>query len=148
MIREPMTILLVEDDPNDVLLIKRAFQISKIINPVSVVDNGEEAVRYLSGVGKYADRKEFPVPFLILLDLKLPRMSGLEVLEWVKEDENLRKIPVVVLTSSRENVDINKAYELGVNSYLIKPVEFDNLLELVKSLNMYWMILNEAPEVN
>jgi len=145
---ENMTILLVEDDPNDVMLVKRAFEKTNIVNPIQVVDNGEDAQDYLAGSGKYSDRKEFPLPVMILLDLKLPRKSGLEVLEWLKQQPSLKRLPVIILTSSTENKDINRAYDIGVNSYLIKPVEFNDLLELVKNLNLYWLLLNTKPELN
>lgn len=140
-------ILVVEDDPNDVLLIQRAFKKANILNPLKTVGNGDEAVAYLGGEGKYADQEESPSPVLVLLDLKLPRRSGLEVLEWIRAQERLRRLPVVVLTSSRETSDINKAYDLGANSYLVKPVGFDSLLDLVKSLELYWLILNQRPEI-
>lgn len=141
------TILLVEDDTNDVLLIGRAFRKANIANPIQVVSDGEAAVRYLSGEEAYADRDRYPLPMLMLLDLKLPRRSGLEVLEWVRQQPKLRRIPVVVLTSSRENIDVNRAYDLGANSYLVKPVAFDGLLNMVKALNQYWLIINESPNI-
>ena len=141
------TILLVEDDPNDVFFIKRAFEKAKIVNPIYVVEDGEEAILYLEGQGKYTNREKFPVPFLILLDLKLPKKSGFEVLEWLKTKEKLKRIPVVVLTSSSESPDINRAYDLGANSYLVKPVSLDNLIEMVKVLELYWIILNKKPEI-
>jgi len=140
-------ILVVEDDPNDVLLIQRAFSKARILNPVRTVSNGDEAVAYVSGDGQYADREAYPFPVLVLLDLKLPRRSGLEVLAWVRSQPGLKRLPVVVLTSSRESSDINRAYDLGANSYLVKPVGFDSLLELVKSLEVYWMMLNQNPDV-
>jgi CheY-like chemotaxis protein len=139
------TILLVEDDPNDVFLIQRAFRRINLANPIQVVQDGEAAVLYLSGQEPYADRDRYPFPILVLLDLKLPRRSGLEVLEWLRQQPKLRRLPVVVLTSSRENSDLNRAYDLGANSYLVKPVAFDGLLEMVRSLNQYWLILNEKP---
>lgn len=141
------TILLVEDDPNDVLLTQRAFRRANIVNPLQVVQDGEVAVLYLEGQGPYADRERYPLPTLMLLDLKLPRLSGLEVLEWLQQQPELKRLPVVVLTSSRENADVNRAYDLGANSYLVKPVAFNNLLEMVRSLNEYWLILNEKPIV-
>lgn len=141
------TILLVEDDPNDVLLIQRAFRRANLVNPLQVVQDGEAAVLYLGGQGSYADRDRYPLPILILLDLKLPRLSGLEVLEWLRQQPRLKRLPVVVLTSSRENVDVNRAYDLGANSYLVKPVAFDGLMEMVRTLNQYWLILNEKPIV-
>ncbi len=140
-------ILLVEDNPNDVFLIKRAFERTKILNPIYVVEDGDEAIAYLEGKEKYADRKNYPFPFLILLDLKLPKKSGFEVLGWIKKKEKLKRIPVVVLTSSSESPDINKAYDLGANSYLVKPVSFENLFEMIKTLGLYWMILNKKPDI-
>jgi CheY-like chemotaxis protein len=143
----PQVILVVEDDPNDILLIQRAFSKARILNPLQFVSDGDDAVGYLSGDGIYADRAKFPFPVLVLLDLKLPRRSGLEVLGWIRGQPGLKRLPVVVLTSSKESVDINRAYDLGANSYLVKPVGFDSLLELVKSLEVYWMMLNQNPDV-
>ena len=141
-------ILLAEDDPNDVLLIQRAFQRTQVANPMQVVRDGEEALAYLSGQGPFADRERHPMPVLMLMDLKMPRKSGLEVLEWVRLQAGLKRLPIIVLTSSNQSPDINRAYELGANSYLVKPAGFDTLLELVKNLDMYWLILNEKPELD
>ena len=141
------TILLVEDNPDDVLLIRRAFQKAGIGNPIVAVGHGDDAVAYLDGTGAYADRHRYPLPALVLLNLKLPRRSGLEVLAWVRQHEGLKRLPVVVLTSSRDEGDINKAYDLGANSYLVKPVAFDELLRLVRSVEGYWLMLNERPDV-
>ena len=138
--------LLVEDDPNDILLIQRAFAKACLVNPLKVVRDGEEALNYLSGTGDFADRGRYPLPSLILLDLKLPRKSGLEILQWLRQQPVLKHIPVIVLTSSKESSDVSRAYDLGANSYLVKPVGFEGLLELVKSIGMYWMILNKTPE--
>lgn len=140
-------ILVVEDDPNDVMLIQRAFGKARILNPVRTVSHGDEAVAYLSGEGPFADRDAYPFPVLVLLDLKLPRRSGLEVLGWIRSQPGLKRLPIVVLTSSKESIDINRAYDLGANSYLVKPVGFDSLLELVKSLEVYWMMLNQNPDI-
>src|SRR5262249_4579572 len=140
-------ILLAEDDLNDVLLIRRAFQRTHVANPLHVVQDGEQALAYLSGEGPFADRERYPLPVLMLIDLKMPRRNGLEVLEWVRLQPCLKRLPVVVLTSWNQNPDINRAYELGANSYLVKPAAFDSLLELVKNLDMYWLILNEKPEL-
>ena len=140
-------ILVVEDDPNDILLIQRAFGKARILNPVRTASNGDEAVAYLSGEGPFADREAYPFPVLVLLDLKLPRRSGLEVLGWIRSQPGLKRLPIVVLTSSKQSIDINRAYDLGANSYLVKPVGFDSLLELVKSLEVYWMMLNQNPEI-
>jgi CheY-like chemotaxis protein len=140
-------ILLVEDSPDDALLIQRAFRKANLANPVQLVRDGEEAVAYLSGVEPYEDRTRFPLPVFMLLDLKLPRRTGLEVLAWLRQESDVKRLPVVVLTSSRESVDVNRAYDLGVNSYLTKPVGFEALLEMVKNVNLYWLVLNEHPEL-
>jgi CheY-like chemotaxis protein len=140
-------ILLVEDSPDDALLIQRAFRKANLANPVQLAQDGEEAVAYLSGAPPFEDRARFPLPVFMLLDLKLPRRSGLEVLEWLRQRSDVKRLPVVVLTSSRETVDVNRAYDLGVNSYLTKPVGFEALLEMVKNVNLYWLVMNEPPEV-
>ena len=140
-------ILLAEDDPNDVLSVQRAFQRNYVANPVQVVRDGEEALAYLSGQAPFADRERHPLPVLMLMDLKMPRKSGLEVLAWVRQQPGLKRLPIIVLTSSNQSPDINRAYELGANSYLVKPAGFDSLLDLVKNLDMYWLILNEKPEL-
>jgi CheY-like chemotaxis protein len=140
-------ILLVEDDTNDVFLMQRACRKVELPNPLVVVGDGDEAVDYLSGSGRYADRATHPLPVLVLLDLKLPRKSGLEVLDWLRRQPALRRLPVVVLTSSKEPGDVNRAYDLGANSYLVKPLGFDALLDLVRSLNVYWLNLNEKAEL-
>jgi CheY-like chemotaxis protein len=128
-----------------VLLIKRAFQKVNIANPIIVVNDGEQAVSYLAGREPYVDRA---LPMLVLLDLKLPRKSGHEVLEWLRQQPNLKRLPVVVLTASSESSDVNRAYDLGANSYLVKPVTFDALVEMVKTLNLYWLILNKRADVS
>ena len=144
---ESQTILIVEDNPTDVMLIRRALARLKIANPVQVVADGDRAVDYLSGHDDYADRMQFQLPALILLDLKLPRRSGLEVLEWLRRQEGLRRVPVVMLTSSRQSDDVNRAYDLGANSYLAKPVEFDGLQEMLGTINTYWIDWNEKPDI-
>ena len=141
-------ILLAEDDPNDVLLIQRAFQRSLVANPMQVVRDGEEVLAYLKGEHPFSDRERHPLPVLMLMDLKMPRKTGLEVLEWVRQQPGLKRLPIIVLTSSNQSPDINRAYELGANSYLVKPAGFDSLLELVKNLDVYWLILNEKPELD
>jgi len=147
MIAEDGLILMVEDDSNDVALVQRAFRRAQIVNPLEVVSDGDQAVDYLTGQGAYGNRAAHPLPSLILLDLKLPRRSGLEVLEWLRGQEGLKRLVVVVLTGSREAADLDSAYDLGANSYLVKPVAFDDLLELVKALNLYWIVTNECPRV-
>lgn len=144
-------ILLVEDDPNDVALIQRAFRKARLANPVHVANDGAAAQAYLSGNGAHGNATEggsvdeYASPALVLLDLKLPGRSGHEVLRWIRSKPELAKIPVVVLTSSRENADIERAYALGANSYLRKPATFERLLEMVDALNLYWMVLNVRP---
>lgn len=142
---DPESILLVEDNDDDVLLIRRAFRKIGYERPLQVVSNGDEAVAYLAGEGAYADRERHPLPALMLLDLKLPRRSGFEVLEWLRGQPGLRRLPVVVLTSSRETADIDRATDAGANSYLVKPVHFENLMEMTRTLRLYWIGLNERP---
>ena len=141
-------ILLVEDNGNDVLLIKRAFKKAKIANSIQVVGDGDAAVAYLAGEGQYADREAYPMPALVLLDLKLPRRSGFEVLGWVRTQPVLKRLPVLILTSSRENVDIDRAYDLGANSYLVKPVTFEALQEIMHAIDVYWLVLSEIPSMD
>ena len=141
------TILVVEDDPNDILLLERAFEKTRLSNPCHIVRDGEEAITYLSGQGRFADRGRYPLPGLLLLDLKMPRKTGFEVLGWLRAQPGLRRIPTVVMTSSNQISDINRAYDLGANSYVVKPGGFDQLLEVVRSLEVHWLTLNEQPEV-
>jgi CheY-like chemotaxis protein len=141
------TILHVEDDPNDVLLIERALRKAGVTAQVQVVSDGEQAVNYLAAQSNYAERERFPVPVLVLLDLKLPRRSGLEVLEWIRTNPGLKRLPVVMLTSSKQPIDINRAYDLGVNAYLAKPVSFDMLVETLKTLDAFWLRANERPAI-
>jgi CheY-like chemotaxis protein len=138
-------VLLVEDSPDDSLLIRRAFKKAGLAPPVHVED-GEEAVAYLARALASGAHATTALPGLILLDLKLPRKSGLEVLAWLRVQDTLRRLPVVVLTSSREAPDVRRAYDLGANSYLVKPVGFEALLQLVETLGLYWLKLNELPD--
>jgi CheY-like chemotaxis protein len=140
------TVLMVEDNDNDVFLIRRAFQKANLTQELHVERDGDSALAYMDGAGQYANRERYPLPVLILLDLKLPRRSGLEVLAHIRQHAGLKRTPVVMLTSSRQTADINRAYDLGVNSYLVKPVEFDSLLEMLSKVKAYWLSLNEAPE--
>ena len=139
-------ILLVEDNPNDVELTLRALTKKNIINPVHVVGDGAEALDYIYARGKYQDRDFTNKPKVVLLDLKLPKVDGLEVLKTIKGDKRLKTIPVVVLTSSREEPDIIKSYQLGVNSYIVKPVDFNKFVEAVSTLGLYWLLLNQPPK--
>jgi CheY-like chemotaxis protein len=140
-----VTILHVEDDPNDVLLIGRAFRKAEVAAHVQVVNDGEQAVQYLSGANEFSDRQKYPAPVFVLLDMKLPRKSGMEVLEWIRAQPILKRLPVVMLTASRQPIDVNRAYELGANAYLVKPVNFDALVDLLKTLDSFWLRANERP---
>lgn len=143
---EPIEILLVEDDPNDVKLTKRALEKMNLINRLHWVKDGAEALDYVFRTGTYAKRSNGgPNPKLILLDLKLPKINGIEVLQKLKSNEQTRTIPVVVLTSSAEDRDVHKCYDLGVNSYIVKPVNAPNFVETVSGVGLYWMVTNTAP---
>lgn len=136
------TILLVEDSPDDVVLTRRAFRKAGLAARLAVVEDGEQAIDYLSGRRAFADRDVHPAPVLVLLDLKLPRRSGLEVLGWLREQPAMRTLPVVVLTSSKQIEDVERAYAAGANSYIEKPVAFESLLKLVDLLHGYWLGIN------
>ena len=140
-------VLLVEDSPADVALVQRAFRRCGGVARLHVVRDGDAAVQYLEGRGGFADRARHPLPRLVLLDLKLPRRSGLEVLAWLREQPGLGRLPVLVLTSSRESVDVDRAYDLGANGYLLKPVVFDDLQQLAHTLDLFWLQLNVGPEL-
>jgi len=137
----------IEDEPDDRFLIERALAKARIANPVQTVADGDEAVAYLAGEGRFADRTAYPLPILVLLDLKLPRRSGLEVLEWIRSTPHVRRLPVVVLTSSADSADVHRAYDRGANSYLVKPVEFEALHRMIETLGLYWLVLNRLPRV-
>ena len=138
-------ILLVEDNPSDVDLTKRALESCHIANDLIVAEDGKDAVDYLWGTGAYAGRNLAELPTLILLDLKLPKVPGLEVLRRIREDARTRRVAVVILTSSKEEHDIAVSYDLGVNSYIRKPVDFMQFAEAIKQLGLYWLVLNEPP---
>ncbi len=141
----PVEILLVEDNPHDVELTLRALKKHNVANRLHMVKDGAEAIDFLFASGAYEDRDPNDRPKLILLDLKLPKVGGLEVLRAVKSDERTRNIPVVVLTSSREEKDIVESYRLSVNSYIVKPVDFDKFLNAVGEVGLYWLLLNVSP---
>jgi len=138
------TLLLVEDNADDVFFMKRAMATAGITHPLETAADGQAAIDYLAGKGEFADRQRFPLPFLMFLDLKLPHRSGLEVLEWVRSQPQLRTLIVLVLTSSREESDVTKAYTLGSNSFLVKPPSGLQLNELVKLIRTYWL---ENPQI-
>lgn len=138
-------ILLVEDNPNDAELTLRALKKNKLANNVFHAKDGESALHYIFAEGAHSGRIVENTPKVILLDLKLPKVNGIEVLERIKADERTKNIPVVVLTSSREDSDLNRCYELGVNSYIVKPVEFESFIKAVSDLGFYWLLLNQTP---
>ena len=138
-------ILLAEDNPDDVQLTLRALKKSKIMNEVVIAQDGVEALDYLFGTGKHAGRDTRVLPQVVLLDLKMPRMDGLEVLQRVRSDERTRLLPIVVLTTSSEDKDRVESYKLGANSYIRKPVDFEQFVNAVQQLGLYWLVLNEAP---
>jgi two-component system response regulator len=140
------TILLVEDDPDDEALTLRELRRQNVANKIDVVRDGAEALEYLFGTGAYEERDTSQVPTLMLLDLKLPKVDGFEVLKQVRADERTKLMPVVVLTSSDEQRDRLESYSLGANSYVRKPVSFDDFREAVRQLHLYWLILNESPK--
>lgn len=139
------TILLVEDNPSDIDLTKRALEKARIMNDLVVTEDGEEALDYLFGTGVYAGRDTHQLPALVLLDIKLPGLDGIEVLRRIREEPITHRQPVVILTSSNEELDLATSYDLGVNSYIRKPVDFYQFAEAIQHLGLYWLVLNEIP---
>lgn len=139
------TILIADDDNEDVLLMREALEESKLLNRIEVVENGEELLDYLYNRGEYSDREKYPSPSLILLDLNMPKKDGREALTEMKKDESLRKIPVIVLTTSSSDKDILRSYDLGASGFVTKPVTFDSLVNAIKVLGKYWFEVVELP---
>jgi CheY-like chemotaxis protein len=131
-------ILLVEDDPNDVWLVKHAFQSSNIANPLRIVNDGQEAIDYLNGQGQYGDRAAFPLPKLVLLDLKMPRLNGFDVIGWMRRHHPSKLTPIIILSSSALPQDVNRAYELGANAYMVKPADYRALERLFRTIADFW----------
>jgi CheY-like chemotaxis protein len=149
MTDDNFTIMLAEDDDNDVFFVRRALKTAEINNPLIVVTDGALAIEYLRGDGAYADRQQHPLPKLVLLDIKMPKRTGLEVLEWLRsnESEKLKRLPVIIMSSSNQQIDIDRAYELGVNAYLVKPRGFLELVEVMKKTTEFWRDTAAHPEV-
>lgn len=139
--------LLIEDNEDHVLLIRRAFAKSKVINPLQVVRSGEDAIAYMEGTRRFGNRAEFPLPAVILLDLKLTGMDGFDVLRWIRRQPSLKAVRIVVLTSSTEIRDVNLAYQLGANSFLVKPVDFEDFVRVTQALQGYWLWTDKEPEI-
>lgn len=138
-------ILLAEDDPNDTLLIRRAFQKAGLGDILKTVSDGGQTIDYLRGIDDYADRGRFPLPFMVLLDLKMPGTDGFEVLQWLRSQPDFKRLLVVVLTSSNLQADVDRAYDLGANSYLVKPVEFNEMVNMIQRFEAYWTEINRFP---
>jgi CheY-like chemotaxis protein len=149
MIQQPkntIPILIADDDEEDRMLVEEAMEESRLVNPLHFVENGEEAMDYLYHRGKYEDKEKYPRPGLILLDLNMPKKDGREVLAEIKANKDLRQIPIVVLTTSKAEEDILRTYDLGVNSYITKPVTFAGLVEIVQNLGKYWFEIVSIPQ--
>jgi CheY-like chemotaxis protein len=146
MMTTQRALLLVEDNEDDVFLMKRALKGAHVLNPLYVVEDGQEAVDYLSGTGKFADREQYPLPAVIFLDLKLPYISGHDVLAWIRRQKEFDGIVVIVLTSSNEASDLSRCYSLGANSYVVKPPTPEQLGELAKAFKWYWLEYNRFDE--
>ena len=142
---KPITILVAEDDPDDRLLIEEALREARLANDLHFVEDGEELIDFLHHQGDYADRSRSPCPGLILLDLNMPRKDGREALAEIKENARLRRIPVVVLTTSKAEEDVVRSYDLGVSGFIVKPVQFESFVELIKALGKYWFEIVELP---
>lgn len=142
---ENVVILLVDDSDDDLLLVRVAFSKTGMKNRVISIEDPEEAISYFEGTGKYANRETYPLPGLVLLDIKMPRRDGFEILKWLRERPQFRALPVVMLTSSERLFDVTKAYELGANSYLVKPFEFENLEAMIRTLGAVWRQASQGP---
>lgn len=138
-------ILIVEDNPSDAEMALRALKKNKLANNVLIVEDGEQALDFIFARGKYSNREKKIRPKIILLDLKLPKVDGLEVLKEIKSNDQTKIIPVIMMTSSTEETDVMKSYQLGVNSYIVKPVDFDKFVDAVRDLGLYWLLLNQQP---
>jgi two-component system response regulator len=145
MATTPSTIFLIEDNPSDIALTQRAFEKSRIANTLVIAEDGQEALDYLFAEGSHSGRETADLPALVLLDLKLPKVSGLDVLRRIRTDPRTSRLPVVILTTSRQEQDVTEGYERGVNSYISKPVDFKQFMAAMDQLGFYWLVLNEPP---
>jgi len=141
-------ILIAEDNEDHVFLLRRALKKGAVLNPIFVVGDGEETIAYLKGEEKFSDRYEYPLPGLLLLDLKMPKKDGFEVLEWIRQQPGLRRLRVVVLTTSDNPADIDRAYELGANSFMVKPLGKQQFFEVTEAIKGYWLWMSAAPQLH
>lgn len=146
MLYEKSTILLVDNNPSSELLLQEVMNGSSIAQPIQSVRNGEEAIHYLEGKGRFHDREVYPFPRVLILDLKMPKISGFELLKWVRSHANWRRLPVIIFTCSQDRRDMTKAYDLGANSYLLKPSKWDDLVATLRTIQTYWTLFSEKPE--
>ena len=140
-------LLVAEDDANDVFFLERAFKEADVQNPLQIVHDGQETIDYLAGVGNFSDRSKYPLPYLLILDLKMPRMTGMDVLKWLQDQPELRSLPVIVFSSSAHRLDIERAYQLGANAFVVKPSSLGRRADLAKLIKEFWLDFNEAPAV-
>ncbi len=141
MSKEPFVVLLAEDDEHDIVATKRAWKKHHVVNPLYIVNNGEECIDYLHRRGKYSEPGAAPRPGILLLDIKMPKMDGLAVLEHIRKDKELRRLPVIILTTSKAEEDQVRSYDLGVNAYIVKPVGFENFSEAVRTISLFWQLV-------
>ena len=142
MSKEPFVVLLAEDDEHDIVAIKRAWKKHHVVNPLYIVNNGEECLDYLHRRGKYNEPGTAPQPGILLLDIKMPKMDGLAVLKHIREDKEFRRLPVIILTTSKAEEDRVRSYDLGVNAYIVKPVGFENFSEAVRTISLFWQLVD------
>ncbi len=147
MAKKPFVVLMAEDNEHDIIATKRAWKKNNIVNPLYIVNDGEECMDYLYQRGKYAESDSAPKPSILLLDIKMPKMDGLAVLKQIREDKELHRLPVIILTTSKDEEDRIRSYDLGVNAYIHKPVGFQSFSDAVKAINLFWELV-ELPEVN
>jgi CheY-like chemotaxis protein len=145
--RDTHVFLLIEDNEDDSLLLKKAFNRGNLLNPLHIAKTGEEGIEYLKGTGPFSNRSEYPLPAVVLLDLRLPGIDGFEVLRWIRAQPHFSSLRVIVLTSSESIHDVNLAYRLGANSFLVKPMDLDHLCRMTEAMQGYWVWLDRAPEV-